>query len=232
MPTTNLTHGKLSIIPTPIGNLGDVTVRAVETLKAADVVLTEDTRRSGILFKHYNIEVKKVSFYDSIETRRIEQVLGWLRNGKNVALITDAGMPGISDPGYRLTKAVIDAGLLLEVLPGPSAIEPALLYSGLPLHRFVFEGFLPVKRLRRKRMLELAKESRTIVLFEAPHKLQRTLTDLALFLGSERPAVMCREMTKIYEEVVRSTIGGIAIHCYNKPPKGEIALVIAGKEDE
>ncbi len=225
--------GKLSIVPTPIGNLGDITLRALETLKNADIILTEDTRRSKILFKHYGIAPKTISFYDAIEAKRIDNILGWLKEGKKVALITDAGMPGISDPGYRPVKAVIDAGLLLEVLPGPSAIEPALLYSGLPIHRFVFEGFLPPKKNRQKRLRELSQETRTIVLYEAPHRLVKTLQDLTTFLGENRQVSLCREMTKIYEEIKRGTLAELTAHYTNTTPKGEIVLVIAGKtEDE
>ena len=230
--TTNGENGKgagiLNLVPTPIGNLGDITLRAIETLKNADIICAEDTRRARILFDRYDIRCKPLSYRDQNAARMAAKIVDWIRDGKKVAIVSDAGTPGISDPGYRAAKAVIDAGLPLEVLPGPTAIAPALLLSGLGVDRFAFEGFLPVKKGRRTRLQELASEPRTIVLYEGPHRLVATLSDLAEYLNGDRLAVVARELTKIHEEVIRLTLCQLQMHYTANPPKGEIVIVVEG----
>ncbi|MDP8239819.1 MAG: 16S rRNA (cytidine(1402)-2'-O)-methyltransferase [Candidatus Hatepunaea meridiana] len=220
--------GKLYLIPTPIGNLGDITVRAIEVLKHADIVCAEDTRRARILFERYDIRCKPFSYRDHNAARMAPKIAGWVKDGKTVAIVSDAGTPGISDPGFRAVHSVIEAGFPLEVLPGSTAVIPALILSGLAVDRFCFEGFLPVKKGRRTRLNELAAEPRTIILFEGPHRLTTTLSNLSDNLGNDRRAAIARELTKLYEDVKRGTLSELHQHYLSNPPKGEIVIVIEG----
>jgi len=220
--------GRLYLVATPIGNLGDITLRAVEVLRSADIVCAEDTRRARILFERHGISHRPISYRDYNAARMATRIVVWVREGKSVALVSDAGTPGISDPGFRAARAIIQAGLPLEVIPGPTSVIPALLLSGLAVDRFAFEGFLPVKKGRRSRLKELASEPRTLVLFEGPHRLGATLRDLAGSLGSDRKAAVARELTKLYEEVVRDTLGNLLLRYSIKPTKGEIVIVVEG----
>ena len=224
----HLPSGKLYLVATPIGNLGDITFRAVETLRSADVICAEDTRRARILLDRYEIAHKPVSYHEHNAERMALKIVEWVGLGQNVALISDAGTPAVSDPGFRVVRAIIEAGLPLEVIPGPTAVTTALVLSGLGVDRFVFEGFLPVKKGRRTRLEQLADEKRTIILFESPHRLARTLRDLAEYLGNDRRAVIARELTKIYEEVIRDTLENLLDRYQQTPPKGEIVIVVEG----
>lgn len=223
---------KLYLVATPIGNLGDITYRAVDVLKQADVICAEDTRRARILLDHFGITHKPLSYRDENAVMMAPKVARWVDEGKSVALISDAGTPGISDPGFRAVRAVREAGLNVEVIPGATSVTTALVLSGLPLDRFTFEGFLPVKKGRRTRLGDLASEVRTMVIFEGPMKVGRTLRDLSDALGKDRPAALVREMTKIYEEVVRGTLGELAERYSKAPPKGECVLVVVGLRGE
>ncbi|NQT33891.1 16S rRNA (cytidine(1402)-2'-O)-methyltransferase [bacterium] len=224
------TTGGLYLVPTPIGNLGDFTVRAVEALKNADIICAEDTRRARILFDRYGIRCKPHSYRDQNAVRMAPKIVAWIREGKKVAIVSDAGTPGISDPGYRAARAVIDAGLPLEVLPGPTAVIPALILSGLGVSRFTFEGYLPVKKGRQGRLKELAEENRTIILFEAPHRLIKSLGQLSENMGHDREAAVVRELTKIHEEVRRGSLGELYEYYSSTTPKGEIVIVLEGLE--
>ncbi|MDP8229347.1 MAG: 16S rRNA (cytidine(1402)-2'-O)-methyltransferase [Candidatus Electryoneaceae bacterium] len=226
--TKRLPSGKLYLVATPIGNLGDITFRAVEILRSADVICAEDTRRARILLDRYEIVHRPVSYHEHNAQRMALKVVEWVRQGQNVALISDAGTPAVSDPGFRAVRAIIEAGLPLEAIPGPTAVTTALVLSGLGVDRFVFEGFLPVRKGRRTRLEQLADEKRTIILFESPHKLAKTLGHLAEYLGSDRLAVIARELTKIYEEVIRDTLGNLLDRYQQTPPKGEIVIVVEG----
>jgi len=220
--------GILVLVPTPIGNLGDITYRAVEVLSEADVICAEDTRRARILLNRYEIKQKPISYRDQNADQLAPQITEWIREGKKVCLISDAGSPGISDPGYRAVKAVIDAELPIEALPGATALIPALVLSGLAVDRFAFEGFLPVKKGRKARLEELAVEPRTIVLYEAPHRLIRTLGDLSDYLCGDRLAAVARELTKLHEEVVRCPLCQMQVHFAAHKPKGEMVVVVEG----
>lgn len=222
--------GKLYLVPTPIGNLKDITFRAVEVLMEADLILAEDTRTSGKLLKHYAIETPMQSHHMHNEHKTTEQLVNRIVAGDTVALISDAGTPAISDPGFLLTRACIERGVEVDCLPGATAFVPALVNSGIPNDRFVFEGFLPVKKGRQTRLQLLADESRTIVLYESPHKLVKTLAQLAEYFGEERRVSVSRELTKIYEETIRGTLKEVEDHFHNKPPKGEIVIILAGKD--
>jgi 16S rRNA (cytidine1402-2'-O)-methyltransferase len=219
---------QLTLVPTPVGNLGDITLRAIEVLKTVDMILAEDTRKSGILLNHLNISKPLASHHKFNEHRSIEALIGKLKGGVTMALISDAGTPGISDPGFLLVRACIEAGITVEVLPGPTAFIPALVSSGIPCDRFVFEGFLPPKKGRQTRLTELSGEKRTIVLYESPHRLVKTLEQLALHFGSERKASVSRELSKLHEETIRGTLGELLQHFIQQPVKGELVLVIAG----
>jgi 16S rRNA (cytidine1402-2'-O)-methyltransferase len=219
---------QLTLVPTPVGNLGDITLRAIEVLKTVDMILAEDTRKSGILLNHLNISKPLASHHKFNEHRSIEALIGKLKGGVTMALISDAGTPGISDPGFLLVRACIEAGITVEVLPGPTAFIPALVNSGIPCDRFVFEGFLPPKKGRQTRLTELSVEKRTIVLYESPHRLVKTLEQLALHFGSERKASVSRELSKLHEETIRGTLGELLQHFIQQPVKGELVLVIAG----
>lgn len=221
---------KLFIIPTPIGNLEDITLRAIRVLKEVDVILAEDTRNSGKLLKHYEISTPMQSHHMHNEHKTVEQIVRQIQNGKIFALISDAGTPAISDPGFLLVRACVEAGLEVDCLPGATAFVPALVNSGLPNDRFVFEGFLPVKKGRQTKLELLAEESRTIIFYESPHKLLKTLGQIVDFFGEDRQVSVSREITKLHEETVRGTAAEVLAHFEAKPPKGEIVIVVAGKK--
>jgi 16S rRNA (cytidine1402-2'-O)-methyltransferase len=219
---------KLYLVPTPIGNLGDITLRAIEVLKEVDIILAEDTRNSGILLKHLQISKPVQSHHKFNEHRILESLVQKLMGGTSMALITDAGTPGISDPGFLLVRACIEQGIKVESLPGPTAFVPALINSGLPCDRFVFEGFLPQKKGRQKRLTELSQEKRTIVLYESPRRLVKTLSQMAGHFGPERRASVSRELTKVHEETVRGTLLELAGYFSKGVIRGEIVLIIEG----
>lgn len=223
---------KLYLVPTPIGNLGDITFRAVEVLKEADLLLAEDTRKSAILLKHLEISKPVHSHHKFNEHRSIESLVQRLLEGSSMALITDAGTPGISDPGFLLVRACIEHGIPVETLPGPTAFVPALVNSGLPCERFVFEGFLPQKKGRQKRLSELAGETRTMVFYESPYRLVRTLMQLAEYFGAERRASVSRELTKVYEETKRGSLTELSEYYSQGTVKGEIVLVVEGARNQ
>ena len=220
---------KLYIVPTPIGNLNDMTFRAVEVLKEVDLILAEDTRTSGKLLKHFNISTPTQSHHMHNEHKTLEGLVSKIKSGTTIALISDAGTPAISDPGFLLTRAAIENNIDVECLPGATAFVPALVNSGLPNDRFVFEGFLPVKKGRQTRLTQLAEETRTMVFYESPHKLLKTLTDFCTYFKEDRPVSVSRELTKIYEETIRGTANDVLEYFAQKPPKGEIVIVVGGK---
>ena len=220
--------GKLILVPTPIGNLEDITLRAVRILGEVDAVIAEDTRTSGRLLQHLGISKPFIAFHAHNEHQVTDRLVQRLLAGERFALVTDAGTPGISDPGFLLVRAAVKAGVPVETLPGPTAFVPALVNSGLPCERFTFEGFLPVKKGRRTRMTELAAEPRTMVFYESPHRIARTLAELAEAFGAERPASISREITKLHEETLRGTLAQLAEHFRQHPPKGEFVLCVAG----
>ncbi|WP_256368415.1 16S rRNA (cytidine(1402)-2'-O)-methyltransferase [Lutibacter sp. B1] len=221
---------KLYLVPTPIGNLEDMTFRAVKVLKEVDVILAEDTRTSGKLLKHLEITTPMQSHHMHNEHKMVDRIVQRIKNGETIALISDAGTPAISDPGFLLSRACIEAGIEIECLPGATAFVPALVNSGLPNDKFVFEGFLPVKKGRQTRLTFLAEETRTMIFYESPHKLVKTLTNFAEYFGEERPISVSRELTKLYEETVRGTVAEAIVHFTNKPPKGEFVIVVGGKK--
>ncbi len=221
--------GTLYIVPTPIGNLGDMTLRGLETLRQAGLILAEDTRTTGKLLKHFEIQTPMRSFHMHNEHKVVAGIVKELANGTEMALVSDAGTPGISDPGFLLVRECVRAGIPVTCLPGATALIPALVCSGFPTDRFVFEGFLPVKKGRQSRLQELSGETRTLVLYESPHKLLKTLGQLAENLGPEREAVVCRELSKMYEEIVRGSLAEITEHFQAKAPKGELVIVVAGR---
>ena len=221
---------KLYIVPTPIGNLKDITLRAIEVLKDVDLILAEDTRTSGKLLKHFEINTPSQSHHMHNEHRTVENIIQKLKGGMSIALISDAGTPAISDPGFLLTRACIEHEIEVDCLPGATAFVPALVNSGLPNDKFVFEGFLPVKKGRQTRLKLLAEETRTIIFYESPHKLIKTLTHFCEYFGEDRAVTVSRELTKLYEETIRGTAKDVLAHYTNKPPKGEIVIVVAGKK--
>jgi 16S rRNA (cytidine1402-2'-O)-methyltransferase len=221
---------RLYLIPSPIGNLGDITYRAVEILKQADGILCEDTRTSSVLLKHYQIQKPLTPYHQHNEHKVLNYLVEQMQQGKTYALITDAGTPGISDPGFLLVRECIRNGIAVECLPGATAFVPALVQSGIPGNRFVFEGFIPVKKGRQTLMKQLAEEERTIILYESPHRVVKTLQELSAYLGGERQAAVCRELTKMFEETRKGTLTELASHYDQHAPKGEIVLVIAGKD--
>ena len=222
--------GKLYLVPTPIGNLEDITLRAIRILKEADVILAEDTRTSAPLLKYFGIDKKAYSHHQHNEHQATSEIIKFLKEGKNVALISDAGTPAISDPGFFLVREAIKNELEVECLPGATAFVPALVNSGLPSDSFVFEGFLPVKKGRQTRFKKLTEEERTIILYESPHRLLKTLEEFAQYLGPDRHASVSRELTKLYEETVRGTLAEIKSHYENNILKGEFVICIAGAE--
>jgi 16S rRNA (cytidine1402-2'-O)-methyltransferase len=220
---------KLFIVPTPIGNLEDMTFRAVKVLKEADLILAEDTRTSGKLLKHFEINTHMQSHHMHNEHKTVESVLQKLKAGQTIALISDAGTPAISDPGFLLTRACVNERIEVDCLPGATAFVPALVNSGLPNDKFVFEGFLPVKKGRQTRLKLLAEETRTIIFYESPHKLVKTLGHFCEYFGEERQVSVSRELTKLYEETIRGTAKEVLTHYQNKAPKGEIVVIVQGK---
>jgi 16S rRNA (cytidine1402-2'-O)-methyltransferase len=219
----------LYIIPTPIGNLGDITLRALDLLKAVDVILAEDTRTSGILLKHYSISKPLQSFHNFNEHKILGTLITRLEKGETMALVSDAGTPGISDPGFLIIRACLQAGLAVECLPGATAFVPALVKSGLPCDRFVFEGFLPHKKGRQTALKKLAEEERTMIFYESPHRLVKALEQFKEYFGADRPASVSRELTKKFEETVNGSLEEILTHFQAKEVKGEIVIVVAGK---
>jgi len=222
--------GKLFLVPTPIGNLEDMTFRAIRVLKESDIILAEDTRTSAPMLKHFGIDKKAYSHHQHNEHQATSEIIKFLKEGKNVALISDAGTPAISDPGFFLVREAIKNELDVECLPGATAFVPALVNSGLPADSFVFEGFLPVKKGRQTRFKKLADEDRTIVLYESPHRLLKTLEEFCQYLGADRQASVSRELTKLYEETVRGTLDEIKTHFETNILKGEFVICIAGCE--
>ena len=220
---------KLFIVPTPIGNLEDMTFRAIRVLKEADLILAEDTRTSGKLLKHFEIATQMHSHHMHNEHKTVENIIKRLQNGETIALISDAGTPAISDPGFLLTRACIENHIEVDCLPGATAFVPALVNSGLPNDKFVFEGFLPEKKGRQTRFLALAEETRTMVFYISPHKLVKTLAEFVQYFGAERTVSVSRELSKLHEETIRGTAQDILTHFENKPPKGEIVAVVGGK---
>lgn len=220
----------LYLVPTPIGNLQDITFRAIDILKTVDLILAEDTRTSSKLLNHYSIQKPLTPFHQHNEHQVLQHLISQLLDGKKMALITDAGTPGISDPGFLLVRECIRAGVKIECLPGATAFVPALVNSGLPSDRFCFEGFLPVKKGRHTMLTTLAAEERTIILYESPMRLVKTLTDLIQYFGAERSCSVSRELTKIYEENYRGTLQQAHEHFNSKTVKGEIVLIIAGSD--
>jgi 16S rRNA (cytidine1402-2'-O)-methyltransferase len=220
----------LFIVPTPIGNLSDITLRALEILKSVDVILAEDTRTSSVLLKHYAISKPLQSFHNFNEHKIVERLIERLEQGETMALVSDAGTPSISDPGFLIVRACVHAGLKVECLPGPTAFVPALVKSGLPSDRFVFEGFLPQKKGRQTLLKKLAEEERTMIFYESPYRLVKTLEQFKEYFGSNRRASVSRELTKMFEETVNGTLDEVTAHFKTKDVKGEIVIVIAGRD--
>lgn len=219
----------LYLVPTPIGNLSDITLRALEVLKAADLILCEDTRTSGRLLKHFAISKPLQSFHNFNEHRLLDSLIRRMEGGEVMALISDAGTPGISDPGFLIARACLQAGLLIECLPGATAFVPALIKSGLAADRFAFEGFLPQKKGRQTMLKKLADEERTMIFYESPHRLIKTLQQFSANFGAERRISVSRELTKLYEETFNGPIHAVIAHFSEKEVKGEIVIVVEGK---
>lgn len=222
----------LYVVPTPIGNLEDMTLRAIRVLKEVDLVLAEDTRTSGKLLKHFDISTPMQSHHMHNEHQTIQRLVEKLKSGSKIALLSDAGTPAISDPGFLLTRACVQADIHVECLPGATAFVPALVQSGLPCDKFVFEGFLPDKKGRQTRLLALQEETRTMIFYVSPYKLVKTLTEFKSYFGAERQVSVSRELTKMFEETVRGTLTEVEQHFTAKAPKGEIVLILAGKGRE
>ncbi len=221
---------KLYLVPTPIGNLEDITLRAIRILKEVDFILAEDTRTSGKLLKHFEIATQMYSHHMHNEHKSVEGVISRLKNGETCALISDAGTPAISDPGFLLTRACVQQSIDVECLPGATAFVPALVNSGLPNDKFVFEGFLPVKKGRQTRLKLLAEETRTMIFYESPHKLLKTLTHFGECFGTDRQVSVSRELTKLFEETKRGSIAEVLSYYTEKPAKGEIVIIVEGKK--
>ncbi len=221
---------KLYLVPTPIGNLEDMTFRAVKVLKEVDFILAEDTRTSGKLLKHFNIATQMHSHHMHNEHKSVQGIVNRIQQGETCAVISDAGTPAISDPGFLVTRACVENNIKVECLPGATAFVPALVNSGLPNDKFVFEGFLPVKKGRQTRFLLLAEEKRTMIFYESPHKLVKTLGHFITYFGPERQVSVSRELTKMFEETIRGTATEVLAHYTNKPPKGEIVIIVEGKK--
>jgi 16S rRNA (cytidine1402-2'-O)-methyltransferase len=222
----------LYLVPTPIGNLKDITLRALDVLKSVDVILAEDTRTSGILLKHLEISKPLQSYHIFNEHKAVEKLIERMKKGEVFALVSDAGTPAISDPGFLLVREVLAAEMEVQCLPGPTAFVPALVNSGLPNDRFVFEGFLPHKKGRKTRLDSLTEESRTMIFYESPHRLLKTLEQLAEVFGQDRQASVSRELTKLHEENVRGTLAQLQVYYQENPLKGEIVVVVAGKPEQ
>ena len=219
----------LYVVPTPIGNLADITHRSIHVLSQVELILCEDTRVSQKLIKHYNVDTPTKSYHMHNEHRTVDRLVEQLQQGMSMALISDAGTPAISDPGFLLVRACLQSGVNVTSLPGPTAFVPALVQSGFPTDRFVFEGFLPHKKGRKSRLSQLAEETKTIVLYESPHRILKTLAQCAQVMGSDRQASISRELTKAFEETVRGTLEELEAHFTTHTPKGEFVLVIQGK---
>ena len=224
--------GILYIVPTPVGNLEDITHRALRILQEADLILAEDTRTSGVLLKHFGIKNAMLSYHKFNEHQTVGRVVERLLAGETVAVVSDAGTPGISDPGFLVAREAIKAGVEVVTLPGATAYVPALVSSGLPCDRFCFEGFLPQKKGRQTRLMALAGETRTMVIYESPRRVVKTLTQLAEVMGSQRQVSVCREISKVHEESVRGTLAEAIAHFQETEPKGEFVIVVAGREPE
>ena len=220
---------RLYLVPTPIGNLEDMTLRAIRVLKEVSVVLAEDTRTSGKLLKHFDIDTPMFSHHMHNEHKTVAGLVQRIKTGEAMALISDAGTPAISDPGYLLSRACIEAGVPIDCLPGATAFVPALVNSGLPNDKFVFEGFLPVKKGRQTRLTLLATEPRTMIFYESPHKLLKTLQDFCTYFGPERPLSVSREISKLFEETIRGSAQEVLDHYTAQPAKGEIVIIVGGK---
>lgn len=220
----------LYIVPTPIGNLQDITLRALEVLKKVDLILAEDTRTSSKLLNHYQVNCPLTPYHLHNEHQVLQHLINQLLDGKNMALVSDAGTPGISDAAFLLVRECIKVGVKVESLPGPTAFVPALVNSGLPTQRFCYEGFLPVKKGRQTLLKKLAEEERTMIFYESPHRLVKTLEDFIQYFGQERPCGVSRELTKLFEENVRGTLREVCTHFQQKDVKGEIVIVVGGKE--
>ena len=223
---------KLFLVPTPIGNLEDMTLRGIRVLKEVDLILAEDTRTSGKLLKHFEIKTPMQSHHMHNEHQTVASVISKLQGGTTIAIISDAGTPAISDPGFLLTRACVQAGIPVDCLPGATAFVPALVNSGFPNDRFIFEGFLPVKKGRQTRFLSLQEETRTMIFYESPHKLIKTLGHFATYFGADRQVSVSREITKLHEETIRGTLTKVLDHFRAKPPKGEIVIVLMGKSSK
>ena len=222
--------GKLFIVPTPIGNLEDMTFRAVKVLEAVDFILAEDTRTSGKLMKHFEITTQMHSHHMHNEHKTVDLIIKRIQNGETAALISDAGTPAISDPGFLLTRACVENNIEVDCLPGATAFVPALVNSGLPNDKFIFEGFLPVKKGRQTRLELIAEETRTMIFYESPHKLLKTLGHFSKYFGEERQISVSREISKMHEETIRGSLKEVENHFQEKAPKGEIVIIVEGKK--
>jgi len=224
--------GILYVVPTPVGNLEDMTFRAIRVLKEVGLILAEDTRTTGILLKHFDIQNKMQSYHKFNEHKAVTHIVERLNGGENIALVSDAGTPGISDPGFLVVRECVKAGIEVVCLPGATAFVPALVASGIPSDKFCFEGFLPQKKGRMTRLKFLADEPRTIVLYESPHRVLKTLTQLAEYMGEDRYAATCREISKVYEQTCRGTIRELISHFTMNEPKGEFVIIVSSKNDK
>ena len=230
-PDCQQNMGILYLVPTPVGNLEDITGRALRILREADLILAEDTRTTGVLLRHYEIKNAMMAYHKFNEHQAVAGIIGRLLVGETVAVVSDAGTPGISDPGFLVAREAVKAGVEVVCLPGPTAFVPALVASGLPCDRFCFEGFLPVKKGRATRLAQLAGETRTMVFYESPHRVLKTLAQFAEVFGAERQVAVCREISKIHEECVRGTLEEAVAHFTETEPRGEFVIVLAGCEE-
>ncbi len=224
--------GILYLVPTPVGNLEDITYRALRILREADLILAEDTRTSGNLLRHFEIRNAMISYHKFNEHQTVSGIVERLKRGENIAVISDAGTPGISDPGFLVARAAVQAGIQVIALPGPTAFVPALVSSGLPCDRFAFEGFLPPKKGRQTRLEALQEEPRTMIFYESPHRVVKTLAQFIEFYGAERQVAVCREISKVHEECVRGTLEEVLGHFQEVEPRGEFVIILAGAEVE
>lgn len=222
--------GILYLVPTPVGNLEDITYRALRILREADLILAEDTRTSGNLLRHFEIRNAMISYHKFNEHQTVSGIVERLKRGENIAVISDAGTPGISDPGFLVARAAVQAGIQVIALPGPTAFVPALVSSGLPCDRFAFEGFLPPKKGRQTRLEALQEETRTMIFYESPHRVVKTLAQFIEFYGAERQVAVCREISKVHEECVRGTLEEVLGHFQEVEPRGEFVIILAGAE--
>ncbi len=224
--------GILYLVPTPVGNLEDITYRALRILREADLILAEDTRTSGNLLRHFEIRNAMISYHKFNEHQTVSGIVERLKRGENIAVISDAGTPGISDPGFLVARAAVQAGIQVIALPGPTAFVPALVSSGLPCDRFAFEGFLPPKKGRQTRLEALQEETRTMIFYESPHRVVKTLAQFIEFYGAERQVAVCREISKVHEECVRGTLEEVLGHFQEVEPRGEFVIILSGAEVE